>query len=185
MNSLATAAFAVKAALAAALVALAAACAELPRAPGDLYDFEVTARFAASYRNEAASGTLVWRHRPSRDDALLSSPFGQGLARIEREGGVVTLITSDDKRYTAADAETLTEQVLGFRLPLRGLTDWVRARPATDTPAQAVYAQDGRLLSLEQQGWRIEYMAYEGIQPKRLKLNYPGLELRIAITEWR
>ena len=72
-----------------------------------------------------------------------------------------------------------------FRLPLRGLTDWVRARPATDAPAQAEYATDGRLLSLEQHGWRIEYTAYEGIQPKRLKLNYPGLELRLAITEWK
>jgi len=75
--------------------------------------------------------------------------------------------------------------VLGFRLPLRGLADWVRARPATDAPAQAEYAQDGRLLSLEQHGWRIEYLGYEGGRPTRLKLNYPGLELRLAIGEWR
>lgn len=178
------AAAAAKAALAAALLALAA-CAELPRAPGEIYDFELTARFAARYRDEAASGTLQWRHRAARDDVMLSSPFGQGLARISREGEAVTLVAGDDKRYSAADAETLTEQVLGFRLPLRGLTDWVRARPADDAPAQAEYAQDGRLLSLEQHGWRIEYMAYEGIQPKRLKLLYPGLELRLAITEWK
>lgn len=178
------AAAAARAALAAALLALAA-CAELPRAPGESYEFELTARFAATYRNEAASGTLLWRHRAARDEVMLSSPFGQGLARISRDGESVILVAGDDKRYSAADAETLTEQVLGFRLPLRGLTDWVRARPATDAPAQAEYAQDGRLLSLEQHGWRIEYMAYEGIQPKRLKLIYPGLELRLAITEWK
>lgn len=181
----ATLAAAAKAALAAALIALAAGCAELPIAPGERYDFELTARFAARYRDEAASGTLLWQHRAARDEVLLSSPFGQGLARISRDGERVTLIASDGKRYSAADAETLTEQVLGFRLPLRGLTDWVRARPATDVPAQAEYATDGRLLSLEQHGWRIEYTAYEGIQPKRLKLNYPGLELRLAITEWK
>jgi outer membrane lipoprotein LolB len=178
------AAAAARAALAVALLALAA-CAGLPRAPAESYEFELTARFAATYRNEAASGTLLWRHRAARDEVMLSSPFGQGLARISREGESVILVAGDDKRYSAADAETLTEQVLGFRLPLRGLTDWVRARPATDAPAQAEYAQDGRLLSLEQHGWRIEYMAYEGIQPKRLKLIYPGLELRLAITEWK
>jgi outer membrane lipoprotein LolB len=178
------AAAAANAALAAALIALAA-CAELPRASGENYEFELTARFAASYRNEAASGNLQWRHRAARDEVMLSSPFGQGLARISRDGESVVLVAGDDKRYSAADAETLTEQVLGFRLPLRGLTDWVRARPATDAPAQAEYAQDGRLLALEQHGWRIEYMAYEGIQPKRLKLIYPGLELRLAITEWK
>jgi outer membrane lipoprotein LolB len=186
MNRLAPiAAVAAKAGLAVAGLALVAACAQLPVPQGESYEFALAARFAASYRDEAASGTLVWQHHPARDDVLLSSPFGQGLARISREGGTVTLITSDGRRYSAADAETLTEQVLGFRLPLRGLTDWVRARPASDAPAQAVYAQDGQLLSLEQHGWRIEYLAYEGIQPKRLKLLYPGLELRLAISEWK
>ncbi len=168
----------------AAAVLLVAACAELPHRP-EAFEFELTGRIAARYRDEASSGTLAWRHRAAGDDVLLSSPFGQGLARITRDGEAVTLVTGDGKRYVAADAETLTEQVLGFRLPLRGLADWVRARPATDAPAQAEYAQDGRLLSLEQRGWRIEYTSYEGARPKVLKLNYPGLELRLAISEWK
>lgn len=168
----------------AAAALLVAACAELPHSPG-AFEFELTGRIAARYRDEASSGTLAWRHHATGDDVLLSSPLGQGLARITRDGEAVTLETGDGKRYTAADAETLTEQVLGFRLPLRGLADWVRARPATDAPAQAQYAQDGRLLSLEQRGWRIEYTSYEGARPKVLKLNYPGLELRLAISEWK
>jgi outer membrane lipoprotein LolB len=164
---------------------LCAACAELSRAPDGGFEFELTGRFAARYRDEAASGILAWRHRAAHDEVLLSSPFGQGLARISREGEAVTLVAGDDKRYSAADAETLTEQVLGFRLPLKGLAYWVRARPATDAPAAAEYAQDGRLLSLEQHGWRIEYSSYEGARPTRLKLLYPGLELRLAISEWK
>jgi len=56
---------------------------------------------------------------------------------------------------------------------------------ATDAPARAEYALDGRLLWLEQHGWRIEYTSYEGARPKVLKLNYPGLELRLAISEWK
>lgn len=165
--------------------ALLAACAQLPEAPEGAYEFELSARFAARYRDEAASGLLAWRHRAGADDVLLSSPFGQGLAHISRSGDAVTLVAGDNRRYAAADAETLTEQVLGFRLPLRGLADWVRGRPATDAPAQAEYAHDGRLLSLEQHGWRIEYLGYEGARPARLKLNYPGLELRLAISEWK
>jgi outer membrane lipoprotein LolB len=164
---------------------LCAACAELSRAPDGGFEFELTGRFAARYRDEAATGILAWRHRAAHDEVLLSSPFGQGLARISREGDAVTLVAGDDKRYSAADAETLTEQVLGFRLPLKGLAYWVRARPATDAPAAAEYAQDGRLLSLEQHGWRIEYSSYEGARPTRLKLLYPGLELRLAISEWK
>ncbi len=177
-------ALAVAAALAAALAA--AGCAELTaRAPDERVEFEFTARFAARYRDEAASGQLAWRHDAARDEVLISSPFGQGLARVTRRDALVTLVTADDRRYTAADAETLTEEVLGFRLPLKGLADWVRARPAEGAPAQAAYDGEGRLAALEQHGWKIEYQEYAGGRPARMRLNYPGLELRLAISAWR
>lgn len=173
-------------ALAAAAALLAAACAGLTeRLPGETPVFEFTARFAARYQGEAASGQLAWRHAAERDEVLISSPFGQGLARVTRRDGVVTLATADDRRYSAVDAEALTEEVLGFRLPLRGLADWVRARPAPGAPAETQRAPDGRLLELAQHGWRIEYQAYEAGRPARLRLSYPGLELRLAISEWR
>lgn len=173
-------------ALAVAAALAAAACAELtPRAPDERVEFEFTARFAASYRDEAASGQLAWRHDAARDEVLISSPFGQGLARVTRRDALVTLVTADGRRYSAADAETLTEQVLGFRLPLLGLADWVRARPAPGAPAQSTYDGDGRLAVLEQHGWRIEYQEYASGRPARLRLRYPGLELRLAISAWK
>jgi outer membrane lipoprotein LolB len=171
-------------AVAAALAA--AACAELtPRAPGETAVFEFSARFAVRYGDEAASGQLAWRHDAARDEVLVSSPFGQGLARVTRRDGRVTLVTADDRRYAAADAETLTEEVLGFRLPLDGLAHWVRAQPAGGAPSQSSYDAAGRLATLEQHGWTIDYQVYEAGRPSRLRLRYPGLELRLAISEWR
>lgn len=172
--------------LAVAAALAAAGCAELTaRTPGETAEFEFTARFAARYGDEAASGQLAWRHDAARDEVLISSPFGQGLARVTRRDALVTLVTADDRRYSATDAETLTEQVLGFRLPLRGLADWVRARPAHGAPAQSTYDAAGRLATLEQHGWMIEYQEYGAGRPARLRLRYPGLELRLAIAEWR
>lgn len=173
-------------ALAVAAALAAAACAELTaRLPDERVEFELTARFAARYGDEGASGQLAWRHDAARDEVLISSPFGQGLARVTRRDALVTLVTADDRRYSAADAETLTEEVLGFRLPLRGLADWVRARPMEGAPAQSTYDGDGRLASLEQQGWKIEYQEYAAGRPARLRLRYPGLELRLAISAWQ
>jgi outer membrane lipoprotein LolB len=173
-------------ALAVAVPLAAAGCAGLTaRAPGESVEFEFSARFAAHYRDAAASGQLAWRHDAARDEVLISSPFGQGLARVTRRDGRVTLVTADDKRYSAADAESLTEQVLGFRLPLAGLADWVRARPAPGAPARTQQGPDGRLVALEQFGWQVEYQQYEGGRPARLRLRYPGLELRLAISEWK
>jgi outer membrane lipoprotein LolB len=166
-------------------VLMAGACAQLEtKTPQDV-EFDLSGRLAARYGNEAFSGNIAWRHARSADEMLITSALGAGVARILRQGNSVVLTTAEPREYQAADAEALTEEVLGFRLPLAGLADWVRGRPSTESPASAAYAPDGRLLSLQQQGWNIEYLDYQGKRPSRLRLTYPGIELRLAISEWK
>jgi len=168
---------------------LLAACAGpgfvLPAAEAE---FELSGRIAVSYRDDAGSGNIAWRHGARGDEMLLTTPFGQGLARLARAGDEITLTTQDGREFRATDAESLTERVLGFRVPLVGLADWVRGRAAA-APAPAPTRQRadaaGRLAELEQSGWRIEYLDYQGALPSRLKLNFPGLELRLAVSEWK
>src|SRR5258706_12235567 len=108
------------------------------------------------------------------------------MARIVRSGSEVTLTTQDGRETRAADAESLTEQALGFRLPLAGLADWVRGRAAA-APAPTRERRDaaGRLEELEQSGWTIRYPEYAAAGPSRLTRHFPGLELRLAISEWK
>ena len=170
------------------LMALAAgACAELqPVTSPQFVEFELAGRIATRYRQEAASGNVAWRHGRDSDELLITSPVGSSIARVVRTGSQVILTTADQREHRANDAEILTEQVLGFRLPLAGLSDWVRARPKDGTPAAVVRGQDGRLASLEQNGWRVEYQEFraDGL-PVRIRLTYPGIELRLAIHEWK
>jgi outer membrane lipoprotein LolB len=169
------------AALASAL--LLGACAT-PRVDLQEVQFDLAGRIAARYRNEAFSANVGWRHARDGDEMQINTPLGQGVARIVRQGDVVTLTTADGE-HRAADAESLTEQVLGFRLPLAGLADWVRGRPSPGAPARTEYREDGKLARLEQGGWNIEYQEYAGALPSRLRLSYPGLELRLAISQWQ
>lgn len=174
-------------ALAAALVVLLAGCSQLAfLQPTDGLRFELSGRIAVRYGDESSSGNLAWRHRRDGDEMLITSPLGQGIARIVRKGDAVTLTTSEPRDYHAANAELLTEEVLGFRVPLIGLSDWVRGRPAPG-PSQARRDEQGRLTELEQSGWTIQYLAYgeDGRLPARMRLVYPGLELRLAISSWR
>jgi outer membrane lipoprotein LolB len=166
---------------------LATACAELQlHLPAEEFRFELAGRIAVHYRGEASSGNIAWRHGGSADEVLLTSPLGQGVARIVRAGGSVLLSTPDGREHRASDAEALTEAVLGFRLPLDGLADWVRAR-AGPGPHEALRDASGRLAELRQSGWTIEYQTWgaDGALPSRLKLTYPGIELRLAIAEWK
>jgi outer membrane lipoprotein LolB len=172
------------------LLALSLAACATPQLgePGEGSEFELAGRIAMSYRNDAGSANVVWRHGARSDEMLLTTPFGQGIARIARADGEVTLTSQDGRQYRAPDAESLTEQVLGFRLPLLGLADWVRGRAAAKPAAEPTAERKdagGRLAELEQSGWRIRYLEYSGALPSRLALSYPGLELRLAITEWK
>ncbi len=169
---------------AAVFVALAA-CAQLEtKVPQDVV-FDLAGRLAARYGNEAFTGNLAWRHAGSSDEMLITSSLGAGIARIVRQGDSVVLTTAEPKEYRAADAETLTEEVLGFRVPLAGLAAWVRGRPSTSAPQQAERDAQGRLRTLRERGWTIEYQEYAGDLPARMRLAYQGIELRLAITQWK
>ena len=171
--------------VAASLIAfLLAACAQVQLKQAADIEFDLSGRIAARYASDSFSGNLAWRHARLSDEMLISSPLGQGVARIVREGDGVMLSTAEPRDYRASDAESLTEQVLGFRLPLAGLADWVRARPSGDSVAKLEKNADGRLASLEQKGWKVEYLEYAGDLPSRLRLTYPGIELRLVISRW-
>jgi outer membrane lipoprotein LolB len=116
---------------------------------------------------------------------LITSSLGAGVARIVREKDSVVLTTAEMREYRAADAETLTEDALGFRLPLAGLADWVRGRASEPSLARIERGPDGRLRSLEERGWKIDYLEYQGDLPSRLRLTYQDIELRLAISQWR
>lgn len=174
-------------ALAVLAVLAAAGCAELrPLGSQEDVEFELAGRIATRYKDEAASGNVAWRHSRESDELLITTPVGSSVARLVRNGNEFVLTTSEPRDYRAADAEALTEQVLGFRIPITGLADWVRGRATDGAQAGAVRDPEGRLVSLDQHGWHVEYQEYraDGL-PVRLRLFYPGLELRLAIHEWK
>ena len=149
--------------------------------------FFLSGRISLKYGSEAASGQVSWRHTADSDDLLLSSPMGQGLARVVRQDALVRLITSDKKEYQSGDAESLTEQILGWRLPLAGLPEWVRARAAPGSDAQTRTDATQRLIELRQSGWLVEFLEYDAPSglPLRLRLTRGDVEIRLAISAWR
>jgi outer membrane lipoprotein LolB len=115
------------------------------------------------------------------------NPFGQGVARIVRHDGLVTLTTSDQKVYQAKDVEGLTEQVVGWRLPLAGLPDWVRGRAASGAPAQTRLNGAHRIAELRQSGWLVVFLDYNDTSglPSQLRLSRDDTEIRLVIDQWR
>jgi outer membrane lipoprotein LolB len=149
--------------------------------------FALSGRVAVKYGAEAASGKISWQHDAAGDDLLFSTPLGQGVARIVRRDGLVTLTTSDQKVYQANNVETLTEQVLGWRLPLAGLPDWVRGRASAGEPAQTRLDGLQRLAELRQSGWLVEFLDFKGDKrsPALLRMSRQEVEIRLVIDQWQ
>ncbi len=173
---------------------LLAGCAALPTTAPDaaalsrhaLDDFMIEGRFSVRQDEQNHSGRLRWKHAGGSDEVLLASPFGQGVAEIVADARRATLTTSDGKTYSAADSESLTEQVLGYRLPLSLLADWVRGRLVPERIAERDAL--GRPVAMRHEDWRVAY-EYDSDAPDAL----PGrlfaerigvFELRLRIDEW-
>jgi len=153
------------------LAALAASCAQVEiKPPEGALEFSLAGRIAARTGKDAFTGNIAWRHARTGDELLISTPTGQGVAQILRQGDAVVLKTSEGREYRAADSESLTERVLGFRLPLEGLAEWAQGKPSP---------------LLESRGWKIEYQEYDAQKrPTRMRLSNQGVELRLAISQW-
>jgi outer membrane lipoprotein LolB len=117
---------------------------------------------------------------------LITSPLGQGIARISRYDGEVRLVTADHKEYVASDAEALTEQALGWRLPLAGLADWVQGRADPRRPGHLIRDAQQRPSELLQDDWRVEYEYEESeiSRPSRMRISRTGLEIRLVVDRW-
>ena len=115
--------------------------------------------------------------------------MGQGIARIVSNSASALLETAESRSYRAADVESLTEKVLGWRLPTHGLQYWVMGRPAPGDVAEGVFDDELHLRTLRQGGWRVDYQAYRLVQgawlPGKMEMTMGDrLRVRLVIDDW-
>jgi outer membrane lipoprotein LolB len=164
------------------LLALLAGTACAPLAslppPPERPAIERLTRFAFSGRLSVRQGDtrhhvrIDWRHDTIRDDILLSTPFGQGVAEIVRDAAGARLILADQRTFVAADAASLSEQVFGLRLPLDDAMRWLLGHPGADA--------SWRVTVIE----RESAVAHSMALPSVLELTRDDIEVHLKIDDW-
>jgi outer membrane lipoprotein LolB len=180
---------------AALLLALAlGGCASSPPVPPAQRDMPLSSSWTLQGRigiktdEQSLSGQIHWQHRADSDEVLMTSPLGQGVARIERNAAGVTLEVPNQPARHAPDAELLTREALGYGLPVSGLMWWVQARPSPESPFMVTQDADGRIGQLKQDGWVIDYLQYSTDapwRPRKLVVTREGLEIRLVVDDWQ
>ncbi|MFZ3176248.1 MAG: lipoprotein insertase outer membrane protein LolB [Thiobacillus sp.] len=173
------------------LLALTTACATTsPGIPTDAVvplsaNWTLQGRIGIQAGEQSLSGQIRWQHSMETDEVLLTSPLGQGVARIVRDVDGAALEVPNQPTRRAPDAESLTREALGYTLPVAGLGWWMQARPDPDGIFEATRNGAGRLVQLKQQGWVIDYLQYAADgRPRKLTVTREGLEIRLVADSW-
>ena len=161
--------------------------------------FSFNGRIAIKRGFDNSNANLRWVHNPEEDEdeILILEPLGQTIARIHRDVQGATL-EAQGRFYVSQDVESLTQQVLGWTLPLSWLTHWVVGVPAKEqatianVPNENVaeVQRDSRkqITYMRQAGWEIRYTRYTGIAanslPTRFVMKNDKLEITVLIDEW-
>jgi outer membrane lipoprotein LolB len=148
---------------------------------------------------ETSSANLRWVHNPEEDEdeILIFEPLGQTIARIHRDVQGATL-EAQGRFYVSQDVESLTQQVLGWTLPLSWLTHWVVGVPANEQPTIANVPNENvaevqrdakkQITLMRQAGWEVRYTRYAGLAanslPIRFVMKKDKLEITVLIDEW-
>jgi outer membrane lipoprotein LolB len=155
--------------LAAATVAVAlsgCATANLSTAPVGAYrdTIDLNGKIAVNYQNngeqQPVNGNFSWSQRPGRIDVSIFNPLGQTVAEISVTPDSATLTQANRAPRTAKDIDTLTQQALGWQLPVAGLRDWLQGY-AVDAQGKRFAASPANNNVVTRDGWRLRFVDWQ------------------------
>ena len=142
--------------------------------------------FTQNMRRQREQGKFLWVHSARQTKLEIFSPFGQTQARLEihtEEGAGVqsVLYTQGQTPRYADNPETLIQQLLGFSLPVQAFTVWIDGQPAGAESVRIIRDQQGRITSIQQMDWVIDYQPYAAAIPRQISLRHTAKDLLLRL----
>lgn len=146
-------------------------------------------RLSIKTESEAWTGRLRWQQSGEQFRIHFNSPMGQGAVQLaSNEQFGVEMRAAEGGVFYADDAETLLYEHTGWRLPVSSLRLWVMGLAADNGVSDIHFDEQGRIQSLRQLDWHIEYKGYTPVanhhMPRKVVLNNEQLSIRIVIDQW-
>jgi len=156
----------------------------------NLNDFEswnIQGAIAVKTEQKGWNASFNWSQKYDNYYLNIFGPLGSN--RISLAGNNQhAILTSGEKTYEAVNAETLLAQQLGWYMPVSSIRYWIRGLPAPGIVNHIMHNAHGQLISIEQQGWHIEYLSYNTLKnselPALIELQNTKIFIRIAIHQW-
>lgn len=171
-------------ALYAALLLLTACTATKPQNPSDWHverdwkRFDATGRIGVKIQEKGSYANFDWTRTDGVETISINTPLGNTVGQLCRDAEGVLALDANNHLYQANNAANLSQQLLGYHLPVEHLSvwangEWVKNVPYTINP-------DG---TLQQYGWHIQRQLNEDGMPHILMLENNTLSIRMVFTD--
>ena len=139
--------------------------------------------FGVVHNHQAESGRFIWVQMADDSFVLeLYGPLGLGATALTRNAAEVTLTTANGKIYKADSPEALLEKVLGWSMPISGMSSWLWAKPVSGIPFTAQYDYGYHLTQLHQEGWKIIYTWQRG-QVRKIVMTQNHVRITVVVNQ--
>ena len=150
--------------------------------------FELSGRIAVAAAQDGFNAKLRWQQEGKRSQLALDGPLGVGGVRITSDGQSLSVLNSRGEQLDSTAAKREIEARLGFEPPIASLRYWVQGVPDPSHPAEETLDDTRRLVTLSQDGWKVDYGAYTEVRgqalPSKVTLTRENVRVRLVVDGW-
>lgn len=131
--------------------------------------WQMEGKIAVRYDHKAETANINWQQQGQNYNIRLFGPLGLGAVTFQGGPNHIELIDNKGQIHTANSAENLSQQILGYPLPIENLIYWLKG-----------------IKTKHYYGWKISYLAYypNGL-PKLMEAHQKDIYIRIFIDKWQ
>jgi len=131
---------------------------------------------------------LRWQQNADNSFELrVAGPFGIGATTINGTPDNVQVRTKSGT-YQSNNPEQWIQDKMGWTLPISGLRFWILGMPSPHSDADIDLDSEGRVLTLEQDGWTLSYTEYQKAGdyqlPRKFDVSNKDVKLKVVVDSW-
>jgi outer membrane lipoprotein LolB len=151
-------------------------------------DWTLTGKLGLRSPNKNGSARLTWQQQDQNYRIDFTDPLGSNALQLAGNPDYTTIRVPNQKPVTTAEPEALLFGNIGWTIPISELPHWILGSPAPDIPAVYNLDTEGRLASLSQSGWHLEFLSYQQVGqlwlPKKISIEQDDIKLKFVISQW-
>ena len=148
------------------------------QAQRDWKTFDASGRLGVKINDKGSYANFDWTRANGVETIDVNTPLGNTVGQLCRDAEGVLAVDSNGKLFTANTPAELSEDLLGYNLPIEHLSVWANGEWVSDVAHG--FTIDGKL---QQLGWTISRTLNEDGTPRILLLENDKLTIRMVFTE--